>query len=176
MAEVVTKMPARNEPKPSAQGAMRPWQPFESFRREVDRLFDEFDGGFFRMPFRRRLFDYAPFSRFEAKALAVDVVEKENEYQITAELPGVEEKDIEVKLAGGGLLIRGEKKEEKEEKEKDYHLSERRYGSFERYFAIPEGVDQDKIAATFTKGVLSVTLPKTMQAQKEEKKIAIKAE
>jgi HSP20 family protein len=168
-------MPVRNEQKP-AQPAMRPWQPFESFRREVDRLFDEFDSGFFRMPFRRQLFDYAPFPRFEAKALAVDIVEKDKEYQITAELPGVEEKDIEVKLAGGRLLIRGEKKEEKEEKQKDYHVSERRYGSFERDFAVPEGVDQDKIAATFTKGVLTIALPKTVQAQKEEKKIAIKSE
>ena len=72
------------------------------------------------------------------------------------------------------LTIKGEKKEEKEEKQKDYYLSERRYGSFQRSFALPEGVDTDKIEANFAKGVLTVKLPKTAEAQKAEKKITVK--
>ena len=101
--------------------------------------------------------------------------EKDSEYEITAEVPGLDEKDIEVKLADGGLLIKGEKKVEKEEKKKDYVLSERQYGSFERYFGLPDGVDTDKISATFTKGVLKVSVPKAADAHKQEKKIPVRA-
>jgi HSP20 family protein len=90
-------------------------------------------------------------------------------------LPGLEEKDIEVKLSNGGLSIKGKKEEAKEEKRKDYVLTERSYGSFDRYFALPEGIDVDKISANFKKGVLTVTLPKAAQVQKQEKKIAVKA-
>jgi HSP20 family protein len=106
---------------------------------------------------------------------AVDIVEKDNAYEVTAELPGMDEKNIEVKLDNGGLTIKGEKQEEKEEKRKGYHLQERRFGSFERYFAVPEGVDTDKIEASFKKGLLTVTLPKKPEAQKPAKKIDVKA-
>ena len=77
------------------------------------------------------------------------------------------------KPKGTTVTIKGEKRDEKEEKKKDYYLSERRYGSFQRSFGVPDGVDADKIAATFKNGVLTVTLPKTAEAQKSEKKIAI---
>lgn len=105
----------------------------------------------------------------------MDVCEREKEYEITAELPGMDTSNIDVKLANGMLTIKGEKKEEKEEKQKDYYVSERRYGSFERYFALPDGVDADKIGASFKNGVLKVTLPKTAEAQKPAKKIDVKA-
>ena len=110
-----------------------------------------------------------------AVAPAMDLVEKDKEYEITAELPGIDEKNVEIKLSNRTLTIKGEKHEEKEEKEKDYYLSERRYGSFQRSFQLPEGVDADKIEANFAKGVLTVKLPKTAEAQKAEKKIAVKA-
>ena len=106
---------------------------------------------------------------------AVDVVESEKAYEITAELPGMDEKNIEVKVAEGGLTIKGEKQEEKEEKKKDYYLHERHFGSFERSFDVPESVDADKIEASFKKGVLTVTLPKKPEAQKPAKKIEVKA-
>ena len=106
---------------------------------------------------------------------AVNVVESAKAYEITAELPGMDEKNIEVKVTDGTLTIKGEKLEEKEEKETDYYLSERRFGSFERSFDVPESVDLSKIEATFKKGVLTVALPKKAEAQKPEKKIEVKA-
>ncbi|MGC2944367.1 Hsp20/alpha crystallin family protein [Burkholderia ambifaria] len=75
----------------------------------------------------------------------------------------------------GGLSIRGEKQEEKEEQHKDYYVHERRFGSFGRYFRMPDGVDRNKIEASFQKGVLTVTLPKTQEARKAGKKIEVKA-
>jgi HSP20 family protein len=105
----------------------------------------------------------------------MDIAETEKAYEITAELPGMSESDVEVVASNGGLTIKGEKKEEKEEKKKDYYLSERRYGSFERRMQIPEGVDADKIDATFKKGVLTVTLPKKPEGQKPAKKISVRA-
>jgi len=179
MAETASKVPVKTEGGASEQAsAIQPWRPFEALRREIDRLFEDFDRGLWTSPFRRSIFDIEPFWKREVTwgaAPAVDIVEKEKAYEVTAELPGMDEKNIEVKLANGGLTIKGEKQEEKEEKKKDYYLHERRFGSFERYFAVPEGVDTDKIEATFKKGVLTVTLPKKPEAIKPEKKIEVKA-
>jgi HSP20 family protein len=108
-------------------------------------------------------------------APAVDITESEKAYEITAELPGMDEKNIEVKVANGNLTIKSEKQEEKEDKKKDYYLHERHFGSFERSFDVPEGVDAEKIEANFKKGVLTVTLPKKLEAQKPAKKIEVKA-
>jgi HSP20 family protein len=145
----------------------------------MDRVFEDFTRGFGRFPLSRSLFNAEPMLRYESavglSAPAVDVIEKDEEFQITAELPGLDEKDIDVNLADDVLSIRGEKKEEREEKAKNYHLSERRYGSFQRTFQLPSGIDAEKIAANFQKGVLTVTLPKTPEAQRKEKKIAIQA-
>jgi len=107
-------------------------------------------------------------------APAVDIAEKKKEYEVTAELPGLDESNVEVKFADGLLTIKGDKREEKEERKKDYYLSERRFGSFQRSFQVPDGVDADKIEARFKNGVLTVTLPKSPEAQTKEKKIAIK--
>src|SRR6516165_827712 len=177
MAEAASKVPLKTEEKKAEPAsAMREWRPFEALHREIDRLFDDFGGGFWRSPFRRSVFDLEPFWRRELSwktAPAMDIAETEKAYEISAELPGMSESDVEVVASNGGLTIKGEKKEEKE---KDYYLSERRYGSFERRMQIPEGVDADKIEASFKNGVLTVTLPKTAQAQKpEKKKISIKA-
>ena len=106
---------------------------------------------------------------------AVDVAESDRAYKVHAELPGIDEKNVEVKVTDGVLTIKGEKQEEKEEKKKDYYLSERSFGSFQRAFQIPNGVDLDKIEANFKKGVLTVTLPKSTEAQKAEKKITVKS-
>lgn len=177
MAEAITKLPVKTEStKPAA--ALRPWRPFENLRREIDRLFEDFDGGILRSPFGRSFFEAPAFWPREttwAMAPAVDIAETDKGYEITAELPGMDEKNIEVKFADGVLTIKGEKQEEKEEKKKDYYLSERSFGSFQRSFQVPDGVEADKIEATFKKGVLTVTLPKSAEAQKAAKKIDVKA-
>jgi HSP20 family protein len=165
----VTKKPS----EPALAG--EPWRPFESLKKEVDRLFEDFGDDFWRRPFRSlSRFERAWPSRLTATP-PVDVSETDKAYEITAELPGLDEKNIEVNVAQGGLTIKGEKTEEKEEKKKDTYVCERRYGSFERYFDLPDGVDADKIEATFNKGVLKVTLPKTAEAQKPGMKIEVKA-
>lgn len=170
------KVPGKTE-KPTTAPATAEWSPFDRLRREIDRLFDELRPSDWRWPTARSLLSFEmPRLRGEwALTPVVDLAEKEKEYEVTAELPGIDEKNVEVKVANNTLTIKGEKKEEKEEKQKDYYLSERRYGSFQRSFALPEGVDSNKIEATFAKGVLTVRLPKTAEAQKAEKKIAVKA-
>lgn len=171
-----TKLAIKTETAPAPAPATR-GLPFEHLRREIDHLFDTFQTGEWRLPFSRLA---APELAWPRKGMldlvpAVDVSEKPTAYEISAELPGLEEKDVEVKLANGILTLKGEKKEQKEEREKDYYISERRYGSFVRSFRVPDGVDADKIEAQFAKGVLTVTLPKTAEAKNGEKTIAVKA-
>lgn len=179
MAEEATRLPVKTAEKEAERAPVhRGWPPMESIRRDLNRLFEDF-GDLWRSPLRQGLLGAEPLWSREltwAAMPAVDVAEKDKAYEITAELPGMDDKNIEVKVANGMLTIRGEKKEEKEEKKKDYYLSERRYGSFERRFPVPEGVESDKIEASFKKGVLTVTLPKTAPVQAAEKKIAIKAD
>jgi HSP20 family protein len=178
MDETVTKLPVKHEKTSEHASAMEAWRPFDALRHEVENLFDDFGRNLWRLPTRRSIFDIEPLWRREAAweaAPAVDIAESEKAYEITAELPGMDEKNIEVKVANGNLTIKGEKQEEKEEKKKDYYLHERHFGSFERSFALPEGVDADKIEANFKKGVLTVTLPKKPEAQKPAKKIEVKA-
>lgn len=168
----------KEEPAPERR-LPREWEPFEAMRRQMDRMFEDFGRGFgLWRPSGRSMLDTKPSWPFEegwGKAPAVDVCEREKEYEITAELPGMDASNVDVKLVNGVLTIKGEKKEEKEEKEKDYYLSERRFGSFQRSFQLPEGIDEDKIQANFEKGVLTIKLPKGAEAQKPEKKISIAA-
>ena len=151
---------------------------WQSFRTEMDRLFDRFAGGF-GFPAFRRMFETGPASATESSfgftAPAVDVTEDDKNYKITAELPGLEEKNIDVTVAGDMLTLKGEKRYEKEEKNKNHYMSERAYGSFQRSFVLPDGIVRDKIAADLSKGVLTITLPKTEAAQKPQKKIEVKA-
>ncbi len=178
MTEVAVKHEQKTETKPSAVPApSSPRNVWRSFREEMDRLFDSFPHAMFPLPrFRRTLLD-EPFQYFETSfgfgLPAVDAVEKGNVYEITAELAGLDEKDIELVLSGDVLTIKGEKSEKKEEKDKTRYLSERRYGAFQRSFTLPDGVDRDKIEATFKKGVLTVVLPKSAQAINQQKKIPI---
>jgi HSP20 family protein len=161
-----SKLPVRSEPA----GSLVEWRPFESLRREFDRMFDDFMGGFGRFPLRSLAREELPF----VSSPPVDVIEKDDAFQITAELPGLDQKDVEVTCTDSTLTIKGEKKEDKEEKKKDYYVSERRFGSFQRAFRIPETVDAVKIDAAFKNGVLTLTLPKTTEAQKSQRKIEVK--
>ncbi len=169
-----TKLPVKKETTPAIVGRGS-WNPLEPLRREIDQAFESFGLGSWPLALTRPMFQTDFFrDRSWSIAPAVDVTEKDKEFEVTAELPGLDEKDVEVKLANGNLTIKGEKKEEKEERKKDYYVSERRYGSFVRSFPLPEGVNPDKIEASFAKGVLTIKLPKTAEAQ-AEKKIPVKA-
>lgn len=119
-----------------------------------------------------RLFEDAVSSQREDRdmvsstwAPAVDIFETETEIVLTAEVPGIEEKDIEVKLEDSTLTLRGERRFEKETKEENYHRIERSYGSFFRSFTLPNYVDQEKIKAEHEYGVLKVFLPKKMESK-----------
>ena len=163
-----------------------PFREVVALRRQMDRLFDDFAGRWPWAPARRHRRTMTepfggmlePFRGWGSTTAAVDVVDKGSEIQVRAELPGMDEDDIDIRLADGLLTISGEKKEEKEEGEEggDYYLSERRYGSFQRSFRIPDGIDPDKVAATFKKGVLTVSLPKTKEAQERTRKIKVKTQ
>ncbi len=138
-------------------------EPFSSLQRSMNRLFEE-------------TFKDLPVSTADVSATlvpSVDVKETDKAVEIQAELPGVDEKDVQVTYKDGVLTIKGEKKAEKEETKGGYHLSERSYGSFFRSLTIDD-VDADKIEASFAKGVLKVTLPKAPAAESKTKTIAIK--
>ena len=170
MAEV----PVEVKKAPTARTALPDvWQ---SFRGEMDRLFDRFGGGF-GFPSLRRMFDIEPAWRnsFTFSTPAIDMSEDDKAYKISAELPGIDPKDIDVSVSGDMLVLKGEKRQEKEEKDKNYHFSERSYGSFQRAFELPASVDRNKVAADFSKGVLTISLPKTVEAQKPAKKIEVKS-
>src|SRR5690349_3104927 len=142
---------------PVPTGAPDYWR---SFKTEMDRLFDRFTSTLGIAPFQT----FRGESMFTMPTPAVDITEDDGTINVTAELPGMAEKDIQVTLSGNTLVIRGEKRQEREEKDKGYHLSERCYGEFQRSFLLPEGVDSDKVEAKFANGVLTVSVPKTAQA------------
>lgn len=147
----------------------RPTDVFGAMRDEMDRLFERFERGWPRWP--------TPLGRtFESEAMvpSIDVHDNGKQLTIEADLPGVDEKDVTVTLANGLLTIKGEKKSEREEKDKSYYLAERSYGSFERSLRLPDTIDEGKLEAQFEKGVLRVTAPKKPEAIKAEKKIEIK--
>jgi HSP20 family protein len=140
--------------------------PFLALHREVNRLFDDAFRGFDA--------PMSTFGRLPAWSTGwpnVEISETDKEMRLTAEIPGLEEKDIEVLLDDGVLTLRGEKRSETEDKER--HFSERYYGHFERRIPLGTEVDEDKVNAEFKNGVLTVTMPKTPQAQSRAKRIAI---
>jgi HSP20 family protein len=141
--------------------------PLATFREEMDKLVEGFFGGSDFHLFGRRSGTFMP---------QVDVAVTDKEIKVSVELPGLDDKDIEVSLTKETLTIKGEKKEEKEEKGKDYYRSERSFGSFTRTIPLPVEIDAEKAAASFKKGVLTVNLSKTKQVINETKKVAIKAE
>ncbi len=140
--------------------------PFVTFQREMNRLFDEAFRGFGTAP--------AVFSG-ASTAPALDMRETDKAVEVAVELPGVEEKDVEVSVNDGVLTVRGERRADREEKHGDWHLVERSSGSFVRSVALPSGVDDAKATAEFRNGVLTITLPKTAEAEARVRRIPIKA-
>ena len=145
--------------------------PIVQLHREVDRLFENAFRGFGVSPFRADVFP----SMTGAGLLKpqVNIGATDNEYSITAEVPGVDEKDVKVEIANNTMTIRGEKKQEKEEKDKNYYRIERSYGSFQRVLSLPEDADQENIKATFKKGVLTIQMPRKDVPKEEVKQIRI---
>ena len=132
-------------------------------------MVDRFPGGFGVRPFP----GFPAESAFPVRVPAVDITKDEAGFTLTAELPGLTERDLEVSLTDNMLLIRGEKRGEKEQKDKGYTLSERSYGAFRRSFVLPDGVDAEGIEAAVANGVLTVTDPKT--AASAARRIEVKA-
>ena len=147
------------------RGVTRFAEPFTALQREIDRLFDDFTRGWPTM-------GWPTASRTAELMPSMDVAETDKEFEITAELPGLEEKDVQVNVADNVLTIKGEKKSEKEQKEKDYRMFERSYGSFSRTLELPAGINPDNIKASLANGVLKVTVPKPAPAQ--VKKVEVK--
>jgi HSP20 family protein len=144
--------------------------PYRTWQIEVNRLFDDMLSG---MPFMLR--------KGERPAAAagfiprVDLSETEKEIRVSAELPGLEEKDVSVELEQETLIIQGERKEEQEEKGRNWHGREQAYGSFQRVIPLPVAVAGDKVRASFQKGLLTVTLPKLEEAQPRRKVVKIES-
>jgi HSP20 family protein len=138
---------------------------FRSLQREIDQVFNDFWRG---MPV------LADRGNGGMGSVKINVAETEKQFEVTAELPGVDPKDIDIQLKDDILTIKGERKSEKEDKQKNYHLIEQSYGSFERSFSLPAEVQSDKVEASFDKGVLKITLPKSPESQPKTKKIEVK--
>ena len=151
------------------QRRLRGVRPFGSFHREIEELLDRAFRG-----------SGAPASddqesRTTWLAPRVNVLEGDGDYTVTAELPGLDEKELKVELNDGRLTIEGEKKAERNDEASDFHLVERTFGTFKRTFQVPKDVNVDGIDASFKNGVLAVTLPKKEEAKKTVKKIVVKA-
>ncbi len=152
-------MPARRENE----------SPVMAIQNEMNRMFDQFFNDPFTLlsvPTLRSVADFMP---------RIDVSETDASMQVTAELPGMDEKDIQLSLENDSLIISGEKKNDVEEKGKNYHRVERSYGSFQRVIPLVSEIQSDKVEATFRNGVLNITLPKTPAAAKQSHKIEIKS-
>ena len=138
-------------------------EPLHLLQRDLNSLFDDF--------FKGGSMDFSSEFRF---APQMDVSETEKEIIVKADIPGVDEKDLDISLSNDLLTIKGEKKMEKEEKDKNYYRMERSYGSFQRCIQLPSKIEEGSVNATFKNGVLTITLPKSKEAQKNIKKIEVK--
>jgi HSP20 family protein len=161
---------AKDKETQSRQVAPRYSDPFGTLRSEMDRLFDSFMGG---LPTFPSMFGPGG-SRGFALSPSMDVKETNKEIVVETELPGLDEKDISLTVQNGVLTIQDEKKLDYDEEKENYHVIERRYGSFQRSLRLPDTVDDTKINAHFDNGVLKVTLPKRPELTREQRKIEIK--
>jgi len=144
--------------------------PFYSLQREMNLLFDDFFRGF----------DVEPFAELEARfagfSPSIDVLEDDEAFTVRAEIPGIAEKEIELQVTDDTITIKGEKKEEQEDKGKDFYCMERSYGSFHRTIHMPATVNREEVDASFKNGILTIKLPKIGETPAKTKKIPIKAE
>ena len=137
--------------------------PFVAMQKEINRMFEDFGRGSLA---RLSGTDVSP---------RIDVAETDNAIEVTAELPGIDEKDVEVVLRDDILTIKGEKKSEKEEKKKDYHLIERSFGSFARSVRLPFEADSEAVKANFAKGILRISIAKPAEVKDKTVKIPVRS-
>lgn len=158
----------------SRGGGLTPFgrDPFLSFRREMDRLFDDF----FTPSSETRSFAAPGAAAASAIQPSIDVDETEQAYTVTAELPGIAEQDVELNLADNALTISGEKRSERNEDQGGRRYSERSFGRFSRTIPFPTEVDADRVEAAYRNGVLTITLPKNEKAKDKTRKIEIRRE
>lgn len=179
-------MDDNTHPKPSDTRGSRSmtehtFHPLRDLQSRIESLFDDFYRGGSRAPFARLgwgdLGLTASDLALTAALPSLDVIDKEDELKVVAELPGMAEGDIDIQVNESTLTLSGEKKEEVEEgdKEGEYYTCERRFGSFRRTIRLPKGIDQEKVEATFKNGVLTVHLPKKPEAQHPSRKVEVKA-
>ena len=140
----------------------RPLSEIDSFRREMDRMFDNFFG-------READVAESPMTWYPS----VDIKETKDDFVLTAEVPGMSKDDIKINISDNTLTIKGEKKEEKKEEDTNYHRVERRYGSFQRSFTLPTQIQGNKVKAAYKDGVLTITLPKKEEVKPKEIPIAV---
>lgn len=156
-----------NADKSTSESRLR--HPLVELRKEVNRLFENYSPHFTNTefePLRWIMGNHVP---------AMDFTKRENEYELTAELPGLQEGEFEIMVWDHTLTLKGEKTEEREEKKKDYYLSERHFGSFERTMKLPEDADTSGIDASFKDGVLKILIPKSEEAKAAERKISVRS-
>jgi HSP20 family protein len=144
--------------------------PFLQMRREMNRLFDDVFSGFggFGLPSA-----FGPALQQMPAAPKIDVSETENEIQIKAEMPGIDQNDVEVLLEDDRLIIRGEKKEEREDKDRNYHVRERVQGVFSRTLPLPFAPDPNQVKAEFKDGVMTITIPKPPEVKQRQHRIDV---
>ena len=167
MVDFKSLVPWRNEKSQVSATREDFFDPFVTFRREMDRMFDDFFGGSALRP---------AYAGWQGTTPAVDIDETDRELVVSAELPGVNDKDVEVSLAGDILTIKGEKKAAHEQKNGDSYYAERRFGSFSRSLRLPFQVADEKVDAKFKDGVLTIHLPKPAELQKPVRRIEVRAQ
>lgn len=151
----------------SSEPAKTYFDPFSAFRAEMDRMFYNV----LQTPSLLPL----PFSGIHSSLVVptTDMKEDDTAFTISTEFPGMGEEDVEVTVHNGTITVKGEKTEEKKDEKDNYHLTERRYGQFQRSFRLPENIDETSIKATFNKGVLTISMPKSNHASHAERRIMI---
>jgi len=157
--ELTRAKPAEPVQSRETPAAYNRFNPFDFLQTEIDRVFDSFNG-------------WPTVAGDRSFSPSMEVTETDGTIEISTELPGLDDKDVEISIADDMLTIRGEKKVEKDEKKKNYRLIERSYGSFERRVSLPQGVDASKIKAKMIKGVLKVEVQKPAAAKAQQVKIA----
>ncbi|MFO1242238.1 MAG: Hsp20/alpha crystallin family protein [Rickettsiales bacterium] len=160
MGKVFSIMPWRDL---STTGDDTGWHSLQRLQRDVDTIFDRILQGSVT----------GRSSEVQGFAPRLDIAESSEAYHLTAELPGVSEKDIDLQINDGVLTLKGEKKSEVKQEDKNYHRIERHYGSFQRSIALPAEVDEASIKARFQNGVLEIDLPKAKDQKPKSKKIEI---